>query len=90
MYNMENYMTTLSISNARQELPDLVNRVAYGGQRICLKRRNKPIAALVSLEDLKLIEYLEDQTDIAAARKELAKEGKTITLEQFKKRLGLK
>jgi prevent-host-death family protein len=83
-------MTTLTISNARQELADLVNKVAYGGQRICLKRRNKPIAALVSVEDLKLIEYLEDRMDIAAARKALAKEGKTITLKQFKKRLGIK
>jgi prevent-host-death family protein len=82
-------MTTLTISNARQELPDLVNKVAYGGERICLKRRNKPVAALVSVEDLKIIEYLEDQTDIAAAREALAKKGKTLTLEQLKKRLGV-
>ncbi len=83
-------MTTLSISNARQDLPDLVNKVAYGGERISIKRRNKAVAALVSVEDLKLIEYLEDQTDIAAARKLLADKGKTITLEQFKKRLKIK
>jgi prevent-host-death family protein len=83
-------MTTLTISNARQELPELVNRVAYGGERICFKRRNRPVAALVSLEDLKLIEYLEDQIDIAAARKAMAEKGKTITLEQLKKRLGIK
>jgi prevent-host-death family protein len=83
-------MTTLTISNARQELPELVNKVAFGGERICLKRRNKPVAALVSVEDLKLIEYLEDQTDIAAARKVLAEKGKTVTLEQFKERLGIK
>ncbi len=67
----------------------MVNKVAYGGERICLKRRNKPVAALVSVEDLELIEYLEDQTDIAAARKAIAKKGKTLTLEQFKKRLGI-
>ncbi|MDO8304093.1 MAG: type II toxin-antitoxin system Phd/YefM family antitoxin [Sedimentisphaerales bacterium] len=83
-------MTTLTISNARQELPELVNKVAYGGERICLKRRNKPLAVLVSLDDLKLIEYLEDQLDIAAAHKALAKKSKTVTLEQLKERLGIK
>ena len=82
-------MTTLTISNARQELPELVNRVAYGGERICVKRRNKQVAALVSMEDLKLIEYLEDQVDIEAVRKAMAEGGKTVTLDEFKKRLKL-
>ena len=40
-------------------------RVAYKGERIVLERHGKDVAALVSVEDLELLEELEDRTDLA-------------------------
>lgn len=45
----------LSVSDAGRDLAELVNRVAYGGRRIVLKRRGKHLAALVSIKDLELL-----------------------------------
>ena len=44
--------TQISMSEARQQLARLVNRVAYGGERIVLEAHGEPKAALVSIEDL--------------------------------------
>ncbi len=79
----------ISTTEIRDKLADAVNRVAYGGERIVLKRRNKGIAALVHVDDLALLEELEDKADIKAARMALKEKG-GVTLEQIKKRLGMK
>jgi prevent-host-death family protein len=39
------------IGQVKRDLSDLVNRVAYGGERIPLMSRGKPKVALVSIED---------------------------------------
>ena len=44
-------MTTLSVTEVRQDLANLLNRVAYGGERVILTSRGKPKAALVSMAD---------------------------------------
>ncbi len=44
----------IPVSEAREQLADLVNRVAYRRERITLGRRGKKIAAIVSAEDLDL------------------------------------
>ena len=64
-------MTTLSIAQARNNLADAINRVSYGGERVLFSRRGKPVAALVSAEDLALLQRIEDAEDIRAARKAL-------------------
>ncbi len=64
-------MTTLSIAEARNKLADAINRVCYGGERVLFARRGKPVAALVSAEDLALLQRIEDADDIRAARKTL-------------------
>jgi prevent-host-death family protein len=42
----------IPVTQAREELADLVNRVAYGHERIILTRHSKPVACLVPPEDL--------------------------------------
>jgi prevent-host-death family protein len=39
------------IGRVKRDISDLINRVAYGGERIVLTSRDKPKAALVSIED---------------------------------------
>jgi prevent-host-death family protein len=46
----------MPVTRARDELADLVNRVAYGHERIILTRHSKPVACLVPPEDLAWLE----------------------------------
>ncbi len=41
----------VSIGTVKRDISELVNRVAYGGERIMLTSRGKPKAALVSVND---------------------------------------
>lgn len=84
-------MTTISMSEIRLKLSELANRVIYGGERVVVEKNNKPAFALVSIEDLELLErleQLEDEIDIKAAEEAL-KEGNFVPLEEVKKELGL-
>ena len=47
--------THVPIGQVKRDISDLVNRVAYGGERIILTSRGKPKAALVSMADYQQI-----------------------------------
>jgi prevent-host-death family protein len=74
-------------STARAAFADIVSRAEYAGERTILHRRHKPVAAIVPIEDLELIERYEDELDRRLIRK--ARKEKSIPLEQVKKELGL-
>lgn len=84
-------MTHMATSKVRQDLSDTLNRVAYGRQRVILERRGKEIAAVIPIEDLRLLEALEARIDLADARAALAEAKKkgTKSLEAIMKELGL-
>jgi prevent-host-death family protein len=84
-------MPKMGTSEARENFTDLINRAAYGGERTVIRRRGKGMAAIVPIEDLKVLEELEDAFDRVAARKALAEVKKhgTIPWETVKARLGL-
>jgi prevent-host-death family protein len=48
--------TQISIGQVKRDLSELLNRVAYGGERIVLTSRGKPKAAIVSMEDYERLE----------------------------------
>jgi prevent-host-death family protein len=52
-------MDTVGIAEIKRSISALVNRVAFGRERIVLTSRGKPKAALVSIEDLEQLEMLE-------------------------------
>ena len=81
-------MTHMTTSKLREDLADALNRVAYRGERILLQRRGKDVAALVSKEDLDLLEALEDRSDVLAALKALKEPG-TVPWEKVKEELEL-
>lgn len=83
-------MTVLSIGEARNNLADAINRVSYGGERIVFARRGKPVAALISADDLDTLRHVEDTEDLKDAAKALkeyahAKAG-FVTLAEYKRR----
>lgn len=46
----------IPVTQAREQLADLINRVAYGHERIILTRHSKPVACIVPPEDLAQLE----------------------------------
>lgn len=46
---------TLSLKNVRDQLSDLISRVAYGDQKVIITKFGKPVAALVTFEDYERI-----------------------------------
>jgi len=84
-------MTTLSTVKARENFSDLVNRSAYGKERIILTRRGKGVVAVVPIEDLNLLEAIEDRLDLEDVAKALAdpENKKAIPWDKVKKELGL-
>jgi prevent-host-death family protein len=56
---------TLSVdtSQIKAQLSEFIGRVAYGRERVLVLRRGKPIAALVSVEDLRWLEAT-DKTQV--------------------------
>ena len=77
----------LTAGAARAQFADLVNRADIRGERTIVHRRKKPVAAVVPIEDLKRLERLEDEIDLAAARKAMKEKGKSIPWSQVKKEL---
>ena len=81
----------VTISEARQDFAELVNRAAYGHERVRVVRRGREIAAIVPIEDVELLERLEDEFDLKAARAALADPENAVPIpwEQVKADLGL-
>ena len=53
-------MAVVSLSGAKRDLSDLLNRVAYGRERIIIESRGKPKAAVVPVEDYEALEELDE------------------------------
>ena len=51
----------VAISELRENLSDLINKSAFGKQRIVLNRRGKCLVALVPIEDLESLEEQEEK-----------------------------
>ena len=80
-------MTTVSISQAREQLADLGNRVALRGERVVVERRGKDLFALVPVADLELLERLEDAMDLEAIR--AARDEPSVPFSKLRRELGL-
>ena len=75
-------MTTVSVSEMKDTLSEVLNRAAFGHERIIIASRGKPKAAVISIDDLELLEELEDVLAVREARAEY-EAGETISLEQL-------
>lgn len=55
-------MLRVSIAQVKRNLSVLINKVAYGGERIIVESRGKPKVAIVSVEDLERLKVLEEES----------------------------
>ncbi len=84
----------ISTTEARQNFSELVSKVAYGHERVVLHRRENALAALISVEDLRLFEMLleehENRADVDAALSALSDEDdEEISWKEAREDLGL-
>jgi prevent-host-death family protein len=71
-------MQSVTCDELRRTAIDLVRRVHDDGQRIIVTRDGKPVAAIVSIEDLELLVAIEerhDRAEIDAALREAETDG---------------
>lgn len=82
--------THISTAEAKEDFADLVNRVSSSKERIILTRRDKEVAALISIEDLQILLKTENKIDLKEATEALqeARTQGAVTLEAFKEELG--
>lgn len=81
-------MVSISATNARAELSDILNRVYYQGERISINKSGKITCAIISVEDLKLLEAIEDMIDIKAAKAAMKRKD-FVSWDEVKKNFGL-
>lgn len=78
----------LTTSQAREQFAEVINRVAYGKERVILNRRGKALVAVIPIEDVRMIEALENEWDLEDAREGIAeaKSEGTISWRESKER----
>ena len=83
----------LNVVELRKSLADILNRAEYRGERVVIHRRGKDAAAIIPIEDLRLLERLieeaEDRLDVEAARVALAESDERIPYTEVRRNLGL-
>lgn len=84
-------MHTVPAKQARQEFTQIVDEVAYYGERYIVTRNGRELMAMVSIKDLETLQSLENKRDVAIAKKEqsyIQKQG-TISWKELEKKLGI-
>jgi prevent-host-death family protein len=82
-------LNKISAADARKKFAKIINRVAYGRKSFVLTRRGEPLAAIVSIDDLKLLQEIEEQMDIDDAWKVRNEPGENISWEKLREELEL-
>ncbi|PYS01760.1 MAG: prevent-host-death family protein [Acidobacteria bacterium] len=81
-------MAKIAVIDARKDLADILNRAAYGKERVVLTRRGKDVAAIVPMDDLAILEAIEDHMDLTESEKILERvkrdSEETFSLEEVK------
>jgi prevent-host-death family protein len=76
-------MIAVNATEARNKFLELINRAGYGQERIRIERYGKPVAAIISCEDLARLEALEDAIESAALKKAMAESEGLISIEEM-------
>lgn len=83
--------TAITVAEARNSLAELLNRVAYGGERLVVTRHGRQVAAIVPVADLDLLDRVRrfaTRKDVARALREVDS-GHTRAWQDLRRELGL-
>ncbi|WP_103333909.1 type II toxin-antitoxin system Phd/YefM family antitoxin [Pseudotabrizicola formosa] len=80
-------MITVSVSQARETLSDLLGKVQHGREDVTIERHGKPVAVMISVEAMAYYESLEEaelaKMGAEAYAEYLADPGSAMTLEDY-------
>ena len=62
-------MTSLTVTQFRNQIADVVNSVGIKGERVILQRNKKNLVAMIPVTDLELLELIEDKIDVEEIKK---------------------
>lgn len=79
-------MPRVSVTEAKRSFSELLNRAAYGQERIVITSHNNPKAAVISYEDLRRLEELEDAVAAIEANAEF-EAGETLDWKEVRDNL---
>jgi len=79
-------MARVSVTEAKKSFSELLNRAAYGNERIVVTSHDKPKAAVISVEDLRRLKWLEDVVAAIEAVEE-HQAGETLDWEEVRDNL---
>ncbi|MFN3430984.1 MAG: type II toxin-antitoxin system Phd/YefM family antitoxin [Candidatus Sericytochromatia bacterium] len=83
---------SISSSQARDQFGEYFDRAAHSKERIAVTKRGKPRVAIVPIEDVRLLEFLENLLDFEAYRTALAEVeagARPISLDESARSVGL-
>ena len=76
--------TEISSSSVRQNLSKIIDAVRVTGERILVTQHRRPVAAVIGVEDLELLQLLEDRMDVAEARRRMKEPADKVSLEELR------
>ena len=74
---------TVSVAEAKNQFSDLLNRVISRHERVIVAKHGKPVGAIVSTEDLRRLEEMENQRRVKRVRALQKGTKKYVPFEQF-------
>jgi prevent-host-death family protein len=80
-------MTVVSVTQLKEDFAKTTGKVEFGGERIIVEKHGKPAFAMISIDDLKMLQALEDRIDALDAEEAL-KDSRRIPLDEVKTKLG--
>ncbi|WP_026529525.1 type II toxin-antitoxin system prevent-host-death family antitoxin [Haematomicrobium sanguinis] len=81
---MAHTTTNLTVGQLKDSLSNAINSASYGQERVGITKHGKLTAALISVEDLELLEALEDASDLHAYQTAKAEDdGTRVSLEEL-------
>ena len=76
--------TEISSSSVRQNLSKIIDAVRVTGERILVTQHRRPVAAVIGVEDLELLQLLEDRMDVTEARRRMKEPTDKVSLEELR------
>lgn len=76
-------MTKVDANQAQNKLSEIITSVGDRGDRVVIEQEGNAVAAIISYEDLKRLEALEDARDAEIVRQRMAEnDGEFVTIEE--------
>ena len=74
---------TYPLTQASSRLGELVSRARFGRERLTITEHGRPVAVIISVDDLEELQRAQDAADLALCRQVRAEPGAGMAHEEF-------